>query len=228
MSDPLSRIQQRSYWRIVVRPTRYQGDLCPSLASLEESVRLATVEIRGWDYPHWPKEALSRHQDGVEARTDWEEHKEVWKAFRSGQFIHYLALREDWLDENSFFAGKIPSGRVLGYESTIYTLTEIFLFAARWSAGLKLGPAVRMELMLTGLKNRRLYTFDPSRMPFGEYRKASTSQFEFAEEFAPESLIATPETHALPVMRRLFELLDWDTTTEHLETVQRKLLTNRL
>jgi hypothetical protein len=226
--DPTATIRSRGYWRVVVRPTRFQEDRVSGLAELEESARSCIVEIRGWDYPHWPREGTRRMGEFIEGRVDWEDHKELWRLYRTSQFVHLFAMREDWLGENQGIRRlDITPGSVLSYDSTIFSFTEIFLFAARLGGRFNLGPKIRIEIDLEGLANRRLYTFDVNRVPFGDYRRADVERFRYEEEYEPATLIADARKLALTPLQRLFELFNWDTTPESLEPAQARLLENR-
>lgn len=224
-TDPLQRIRERGYWRVIIRPTTYRRDLLPNLRELEAAVRASVVQVRGWDYPHWPRDLPARLNDGIEASTDWQDRKEYWKAFRSGQFLHYFAMREDWLRENEGVRRiDLAPRSVLAYDSTIYTVTEIFLFAARWAARAGLGSQARIEISLLELAGRHLYTFDANRVPFDDYRRADAGRFDHAQVYSSDDLLANPPELAIPVLRRLFELLHWDAPEESLRDFQRKAM----
>ena len=59
------------------------------------------LELRGWEYPAIlrgaPDVVRERTQQYFELSNDWQNHIEFWRMYKSGQFLHYLALREDWL-----------------------------------------------------------------------------------------------------------------------------------
>lgn len=227
-AEVLTTIRQRGYWRVLIRPTAFKSDLVPTLRELEENVRGSVVQIRGWDYPHWSGDPPVRIDDSIEGSVDWEDHKEYWRAYQSGQFVHYFAMREDWLRENQPIRQMgIHPKTVLGYEMAIYSFTEIFLFAGRWTARLGLGPEVLVEIALLELAGRTLYTFNPNRVPFGPYRQAATASFHHSQKYQPSELIGDAPEHALTPLRRLFEQFRWDTTEENLREVQQKLLKER-
>ena len=119
------------------------------------------MQLRGWDYPHIP---LMRNefqcgapvQDGWEARTDWDRHRELWRLTRSGQFIHYLALWED-------IAPEFRDQRVLGVSGAVYTLVEIVEFCRRLTGTAEYGAAIDLEVDLANAQNRNLAMLDQRR-----------------------------------------------------------------
>ena len=164
----------------------------------------------------------------IEGATDWEDHKELWRMYRSAQFLHIFATREDWLNENeSFRHVDAEPGSVLSYDSTIFSFTEIYLFAGRLATRFKLGPRISIEIGIEALEGRQLYTFDYNRVPFNEERKCHVPRFAFADEYDPQSLVAEGRKLALHPLQRLFELFSWDATPETLAPVQAKLLDRR-
>ena len=225
-TEVLLKVRERGYWRILMRPTAYLPDLFPSLRELEEAVRSCIVRIRGWDYPHWEEPA--RLNDSICASVDWNHHKEYWRLYKSGQFIHYFAMREDWLREDTGVrSDDVEPSSILGYETTVYTILEIFLFAGRWAAKAGLGPRVRLELNLYGPAGRRLYASDFDKMQFRD-RIAEAANFNHADEYDPQVLIAQPPDNARPVLRRLFELFHWDAPDELLQDAVHKAAAHRL
>lgn len=226
--DPTQRIKSRGYWRVVIRPTRFEDHRVSSLAELEESARSCVVQIRGWDYPHWPRDGTQRMGEFIEGLVDWEDHKELWRLYRTAQFVHLFAMREDWWKDNqSFRQIDVEPGTALSYESTVYSFTEIYLFAGRLATRFKLGPQVKIDISIEGIGERQLQTFDFGRVPFNEERRSRVDRFVFEADYDPEVLVAEGRKLALSPLQRLFELFSWDTTPETLEPIQAKLLESR-
>jgi hypothetical protein len=92
-------------------------------------------------------------------------HHEVWRLYQSGQFVHLFSMNEDWIEDRKHpWTGEpIKPGDILEVTSTLWTLTEMFLFCARLVEALSIGPEVTVSYKLVGLKNRRLQTLDPMR-----------------------------------------------------------------
>src|SRR5216117_1721135 len=192
------KIRSRGYWRVVIRPSGFIAERA-RLRDLEQIARDSVVQLRGWDYPHFPKEGVTRGNDFIEALTDveWLSHIELWRLYQSGQFVHLFAMREDWVEGTSLPGlGNVKRGTLLSYESTLYTITEIFLFAGRLAQRMALGPDVVVEYGLYNLQNRRLETFNPGRdslflMPSAtaigaSYERTVTEKAESIVARAPE------------------------------------------
>lgn len=225
----LGRIRERGYWQIVIRPTAYRGDRVP-YEQLETVMRDCTVRLRGWDYPHFDREGPSPHIDHIQSGTDWANHKEVWRFYQSGQFVHFLALREDWADEHpSVSTGQHPSPRtVLGYELTLYTLTEVFLFAAKLTERCAFGPKVHVEYRLHELRDREIHFYNPNRVPFSYPRRTQMPTWERSVEAAPERLIVEAPAIAAAEAMEIFKRFGWTPSTEQLAQEQRKFLEQRI
>src|SRR6266516_1867616 len=158
-------IRSRGYWRVNIRPSVFIAERA-ALRDLEAIARDAVVQLRGWDYPHFPRDGVTRGNDFIEAATEaaFISHLEVWRLYQSGQFIHVFSMREDWVEGTPMPGlGNVKPGTLLSYESTLYTITEIFLFAARLAQRMALGPEVIVEYSLVDLLNRKLETFNPGR-----------------------------------------------------------------
>src|ERR1043166_6582061 len=93
------KIRSRGYWRVVIRPSSFIAERA-RLRDLEQIARDTVVQLRGWDYPHFPRDGVTRGNDFIEALTDsgWIQHIELWRLYQSGQFVHLFAMREDWLE----------------------------------------------------------------------------------------------------------------------------------
>ena len=158
--DLLASIRGIGHWRVRIIPeSAEQRFELPS--DCREAVERSAVHLRGWDYPHIP---LTRNefqcgapvQDGWEARTDWDRHREVWRLMRSGQFIHYLALWED-IDP------RFRDQRILGVSGAVYTLVEIVEFCRRLTGTAEYGAAIALEVDLANAKSRNLAMLDERR-----------------------------------------------------------------
>ena len=227
MIDVLSLIESRGHWYVTIRPTVYDPKRLSTLAAVERTFRDAHIQLRGWDYPHDPKEGVSRYQDYIQGVVSWEAHHELWRLYQSGQFVHFFALREDWLRD----AGHTPvePETALGTVTTLYTLTEIFAFAARLAAAVPLSPEVVIWYKLRKIGGRRLETFDPMRVPIWEGRRSATDLPEIGASVAlplPE-LVATSGEVAIDHTLAVFDRFGWSPPRELLVEDQRKLLQRR-
>ena len=188
------------------------------------------MELRGWDYPHDPREGTTRHSDFIQGVVSWENYHELWRLYQSAQFVHIFAMREDWWEENSFSQAHPPVGTALSYASTLFTLTEIFTYAARLAEATSILSDVSCSYRLYGLGGRRLMTFDPNRSQFDGSRKASADLSDFGNVISvpPAVLIGQANPIAIEQAMMVFERLNWNAPKQMLVDDQRKFLERRI
>lgn len=213
----LGKIHSTGYWRINIRPTRFQPDRIPSLSQCRDIIKEVKVSLRGWDYPHIDQRELLSGQDWIESRTDWMSHIEYWRFYQSAQFIHHLSCRED---------ADRPSRKVLSMLGTLYTTTEVLLFASRLASKNLLEPAAQISIKLLGMDGRLLD--EPGRVLSREYI-ARVDEITFDKVIETELLIATSSEIALDATVSIFERFNWEYPSRQvLVEDQRKLLERRL
>lgn len=230
MSELSERIRSRGHWYVNLQPVTYDETRIGSLAELERAFRQAHVQFRGWDYPHDPKDGVSRHKDHIEGSVSWASHHEVWRLYQSGQFIHLFALDEDWWEESGYGPQKVKPGQLLEVSGTLFTVTEMFVFASRLVEALKSSPEVIFTYKLVGLKNRQLQTLDPRRMPLHDWRKAASELHEYGREMrvAVPDLIARAAELAVDEVMAIYERFHWEPARQSVVEEQRRLLERRL
>ena len=88
MTELLTEIKSRGYWRIVVRPQSFVEERL-EYASLLDVIGSTSVRIRGWDFPHLGREEeIERQKDYVGTRVTWSSYREYWRFYQSGQFVY--------------------------------------------------------------------------------------------------------------------------------------------
>jgi hypothetical protein len=93
---------------------------------LVDIVAQRAVALRGWNYPHIPREEppqgiVTLADGGVEATTDVRQYHEVWRLHPNGLFTHRWRLRED----GTGYKGTIH------FVAAIYSVAEVFEFGRR-------------------------------------------------------------------------------------------------
>ena len=178
-SRVMSSIVKRGYWEVSIRPAR-PGQF--SLTSLSKALVSSRVKIRGMYYPH----GAGRHgetynmDECVEAWMRWGEFAEVFRLYRSGQFLHHLGMVEDrdadcvpltteWVPKGEPPAPERPFLRA---RSALYYLTEIYLFASNLAARNVLGDAADIGITLHKQDGRTLRYGDE----FGGFQEAGVSR----------------------------------------------------
>lgn len=232
--EVIKKVKEKGYWDISIRPTVFNAGLINSRKEAIEIVRESVVELRGWDYPHFRDRDGDPHsiQDGIEKFIDWENHIELWRMYLSGQFIHLLALREDWLTEEQI--GRIAIiqehdvKKILGVTGTIFTLTEIFEYTKRIAQKMKI-EEVLIEITLNDIEGRALAIDSPGRIPFLSLRTSKEDKWHYEKTLGIEDLLKESKEIALKAIFDLFELFNWfDVPAQIIKDDQDKFLSGKI
>jgi len=155
MEELLRKIKSKGYWKVIIRPNKYDNNLISSLKECEELIKNNKLRLRGWDYPHIDIAGIKRSSaNSVHSYCDWPEGPiyEYWRFYQTGQFVHYFAMREDLRISDSKkkefqneFGNKIE--KFLDILSTLYSITEIYQFASKLFSSLNVeGVEIIIEL----------------------------------------------------------------------------------
>ncbi|MDD5083341.1 MAG: hypothetical protein PHT88_00190 [Candidatus Moranbacteria bacterium] len=244
MSDTdklLAKIKSRGHWKVVIRPTEYSENLIPSLEDCKRLIEESSVSLRGWDYPY-----IDRHgnvgnasANSVHSMCDWDDMSffEYWRFYKTGQFVHYFSMREDWeIDENKKVEIqrnlRTKSDKFLGILSTLYSITEIFEFGSRLFTKLELVKGVEIIIELHGVNGRTLFFWDSfMRILYKDYTCVYTDDLAKISLTIPrEDLIRNSTDLALRESIKLFrEAFNWSGANEGIfREDQKKLLERRL
>jgi hypothetical protein len=218
----LSRIRERGYWRVVIRPTSFREKHVPNLSDLFRIVEKNAVRFRGWDYPHIDyKQQPARGEDWVGQEFQWEDELEVWRIYQSGQFVHYFAIAEEWRDLSSLrpLDARWKPGRHMYYVSTVYSFLEIYEFAARLALSPAGGPVMHVEIELGNLQGRRLVPETIHYQFGGEYR-ITLPDWKHVWEGAQTDLIANPRELAASATKEFFARFGLDLSLDVLKRIQ--------
>ncbi len=219
----VDKIKETGYTRVVIRPLDKPEAL--TVASAREITQKCSVSLRGWDYPHIPSRNDSHggydtSADFAQGWCDWYHHREFWRMYKSGQFLHYKALREDlWKD------GSVPQdGPVLGTGSLIYTVTEIIEFAHRLFRQGIYQDGATVEVTIGKTKGRRLWIDDPGRMPFSSPRETASELVPVQATLTPGDFQAgDPKNPSLDMILKIFDAFGWKPSPEQIRKKQDEL-----
>ncbi len=229
MKDGLiEHIQGLGFWRVNIRPLRAPNSLL-TLAQCRELVTKSSVSLRGWDYPH-----VSRRDDNqggienvgefVQGWCDWYHHIEFWRMYKSTQFLHYKALREDLTDD----IPEKPNGPFIGVGTSIYTMTELVEFAFRlFRAGLyKEGAQIHVTIGNT--QGRQLWIDDPMRMGFSYPRKTAADKIEVQRDLSAADFETEPMDISSEMIVELFDHFGWTVDRSRIQTDQARFYKRQL
>jgi hypothetical protein len=152
--------------------------------------------------------------------------------YKSGQFLCYLGLREDWFDEDGMraeWSKKIKPGTSLGIiSSVIYEITEIYEFLSRLAQAGLYDEGVQVSLSLYNTKDRVLWVEDQMRVPFMIPRKNSAPELVFLQTYTKDEIVINPKGLSNKMILDLTDKFGWNPTAEQIMTDQDKLLSRRI
>lgn len=237
MKTLLTKIKSKGYWRVVIRPSLYRENLFDRERA-EELIYASKVQLRGWDYPHIDREGIRMADErSIESACDWTEGPmfEYWRFYCTGQFVHYFSMREDLrIDEENvgLFQREYNTSatRFLDVLSTIYSITEIYLFALRLASNIQDVQEWNITAELHGVNGRTLMFWDRRRSLFQAY----TCSFEkdviaLSRTIPRDDLITKFDSIALDVLLDLFASFNWkNPSRDILFEDQKKFLERRI
>jgi hypothetical protein len=230
-------VKDSPHWRVVIRPDIFEPERISTLSECWNLVESCRVSLRGWDYPHVARDNRANGADWIASWSEFRGHQEYWRLYQSGQFVHLFTFTEDayrdeaekrakssirWMPED--FS---PSG-YLSVFSTLYSITEIFEFAARLAHKGVFGGSVVITIQMTGIKDRVLFVWDWIRAWDGFYPAAEDT---LAKEWSLETreLLSRSAELALDTAVWFFERFQWmDPSPELLANEQQKFLERRI
>jgi hypothetical protein len=224
------KLEERGYWRVEVRPSRYLKHRVDSTSVLQRAIEKARVELRGWDFPHVGRSwELPESQDWVGVETDWSSHVETWRAFRSGQFVYRGGVWTDWLDQHHFRSrGQAwQPGEGMPLVSSLWALTEFWEFAARYSQTEAGDDQMHVEISFHRLKGRVLFGDHERRVWFQNYGPARMDPFSFARDLSRAELISDAQRLAVTCSADLFAAFGYEPGHELLANIQSELFKPR-
>ncbi|MCD6599599.1 MAG: hypothetical protein J7L19_03405 [Dehalococcoidia bacterium] len=233
----LDEIKSRGYWRVEIRSTEYQERRLPSRRAIEDSINKATVSLRGWPYPYFSTDKALYDGKALEGKVDWGYHKEYWRLYKSGQWLHYLALDGAWISRKEIFKGRSPlptqhSGYLHVRGDVLFTLTEILRFAMGLAQCGVLDPTAFLSIQLHNTHDYMLYE-NPGRPWFfiHEYVNSLTTPIGENERVPVGELSLVVNQLALETATKVFEVFNWvpgEAGERMLAEEQKKLIERRL
>ena len=231
MEERLKKIYSTGYWRVNIRPTRFEQTRIPSLKTCHEIIESSIVRLSGWDYPYLDPEETANGDDWIQSGRDHVRYVEYWRFYQSGQFIHHFACFEDLTNPSEmsqYIEKPSPSGRYLSILSTLYKVTEIFEFAARLASKNILSPKAEISIKLVGMDGRQLFCWSRSRYLSMDYI-CRIPEITFFETYQISDLLTSAREFALDATVYIFERFNWTFIPRSLlAEEQKKLLERRL
>ena len=212
-----------AYWSLQLRPETYIVNRISSASQLQKLVQEAAISLRGWTFPIVGRVSAAvwtNFQGGSQSSFLGGETSapEALRAYKSGLILWRRGMAEDyWYD--SRIRGAVS------FIALIYSVTEWVLFAKRFfEVILSIDDGIQIVVRSSGMEGRRLISADPGAPLFKDYQ-LTVSEFEIRENVVASALRADPEAIARRIMRRIFELFNWNDPDENmLQSWQQKLI----
>ena len=208
MSELTRKIKTAGYVEVSIRPDRFVADRIQPITSLFPIVQRCQVVLRGWDYPHIDTEGLgpTPNLDFVEQETEWKHHLGWWRLYQSGQFLSLRGIAHDWRDQSDLWpADDIwRRGELLMIEDTLFTVAEIFEFAARYSNTDAGDDPMHVDITFGGLEDRTLAVSDIRRIDSMVKQAARIREFPQTFVVPRAELVAEPRSLAIRAGQELF------------------------
>lgn len=200
-------IRGRGFMWTRVYPTSYQADRFAS-TDLRDIISRSAVQLRGWDLPHIGQANPDIYDGYIELSDAWNQHLEVWRFHRDGQFVNITGLIEDWLEQERQRSWLEGHDRAMSVGNVLFALAERFELAARLAQRWPDSGTV-VEIAINDLADRVLVAGDPGRMPLWPDR--STKATTWSRSWTLSQLAAADSAKALAVEAALdlFGLFGW-------------------
>ena len=209
------------HWAVQMQPESYIANRIPTATELQRRIQESAISLRGWTFPIVGRVSASQwtnFEDGSQSFHNGRgDRPEAIRAYKSGLVVWSAGMGED------YWQG-LAEQKVLSFIGIIYSVTEWLLFARRfYEALLSVDESVLMSVRASEVKGRKLASLDP-RVELGWEYQTDIAAFEIKESIAVSELRADPEAIARMIIRKIFEMFNWNNPDEvMLQNWQQKL-----
>lgn len=226
-TDVVTKARSRGHWEVAIGPADYQARRLENVADLAPLVwrtRVATFG-RGFPVASDDDERTRIGADWAEQDVDFGRHVGAWRLYQSGQFVATYGFWDDWFEAEGdgpwADGAPPPPGEALMLEPALWTLTEVFEFAARLALTDAGGETMQVRIAAKGLRGRALRFTSRDRAGFIVPPRATTDQYAPDALVIPRAeLVAAPGERAAEFARELFRRFGWDPSLEMLHGLQ--------
>lgn len=194
---------EQGYWSVSIAPLPHEpARFTP--ASLEPAVEQASVSLRGWNFPHVPRDVADKgfREDYFWARTDWGQYVEQMRFHLDGLFTFRWRMREDGTTYRGSFHAV----------ANIFTVAEIFEFARRLYGSREAVSGVAVEIRLEGVLDRPLSGDPAQNLPY--QLRATENVFTFRTTLRRLDLLTDSASPSLMACQRMFAGLGYRGITD--------------
>lgn len=231
----IKEIKSLGYWRVEIRSAEYQPKRLTTCEGMQSLLSSATVSLRGWPYPYYEVKETSYNGQWLEGKVAWERYREYWRLYESGQWIHFAKLPIAGVPREELFRNMLPlppehAGYIYVRGGILFTLTEIFHFAAGLAQGGILSPMAFLSVQLHNTKNYMLVESFDRFFPFRYVNKWDTP-ITYEQSLPASELSAVADKEALEFAIKVFSVFGWvpaEAAVRNFVEDQKKLIERRL
>ena len=145
---------------------------------------------------------------------------QFWRMYTSEQFLHYVALTEDWRHENCDILSRQPEppeALLIGITEGTWLITEIFEFLAKLGRLGLYRNGVQVSIQLHNTQGRELYVDEVNRIPFAVRMDTQAESIEFLATVSPDE-IGQPKALTLTALNYIYDRFGWQPNASLLES----------
>jgi hypothetical protein len=197
----------------------------------------ATVSLRGGPYPYHSANEIAYNGKWLEGQVDWSYNREYWRLYKSGQWLHYVALSGAWITREELFQNMSPfppkhSGYLHIRWDVLFRLTTILRFAVGLAQGGILDPTAFLSVQLHNTRDYMLYeSFERPFFLHQEFVNQSDRTIEQQKSVSIGQLSAIADQIALDMAIEVFSVFNWvpsEAAVRMLAEDQKKLVERKL
>lgn len=214
-------LKKYGYWEVYAYPMDYVAKRIAELKKIKELIEKSEVGLRGWPFPCTDNGNASNFTKCRQSYTTGGRYIEGYRAYQSGLFVWKRAIWED-------IEYKSNGKPVLSFISAIWSITEFFLFFKRYYTEIAPDSDLHIEIILNGMKDRKLIALDPSDSLEDRY-SAKDDLIRIQEDIKVVDLRASYKEIANRVIRDIFTVFNWDNVSEEvIDKQQTKLIERKI
>ena len=219
-------LRNRGYWEVYAYPTQYDPNRISDHREIKEVIQKSKVALRGWDFPFTDYQNSSNFSKGRQSYTIWDRFREGYRAYKSGLFIWKQAI---WEDVEGYKSEDHKP--VLSYVSSIWLITEFFIFFKRYYDEIAPENDLYVKIILNRTKDRKLVSLQRGSL-FHIFRFsciAHDDSVPIEETIRVVHLKASFKEIANRVIRQIFAVFNWDDVSEaRIDQWQTKLIEGKV
>lgn len=226
MNPVLQTIRSRGHWVVTIRPTTFNPAREPKPLVLGEFVQKNKVRMGGWSFPQCdPNKDPVIGPDFAEQEGQCGHHIEMWRLYQSGQFVSNKACFEDWSEHWPRFdrQPRPARGEELHVYPSLLLLISVCEFAARLAMSSVGSERLVIDVMLRGMRGRRLLIRNLMRGELETPRVANIEEYRMTRTLGREELLASPSELGISITRDLFRRFSWDAQLSTLREIHRDM-----